>query len=639
MKNAGVGRRYRFEAFRFDAGTGELCNPAESIKLRPQASRALELLLSRRGELLTKDELRQALWPDERIVMFESSIAAVMRELRRALGDDPKSPRFIETIPKRGYRFLPPPGVPEARDARRRHGARGTAGGFLNLSQGLAVALVVLLPNAIEKIPALASARTAEPVTVTVLPFESLAPPLASLSGDLSRELVGWLGHAAPETLRVIDATGRRTGDAAPSDLVLQGSVRAVEDGPGEAVVVSVRLLSGADGAFVWGEDYPRRPGEPAVVAREVSARIADRVLSSALPGWSTGYGEPAGNQDAAEHYRRGLDSLEQFSPQAVAGAVEDFAEAIRLDPGFDAAHARFAEALIHWMGPARTAERVEQARQAASRAIQLEPRNAVAYRVLGEIGLFVDRDWQLAGRHLEQSVRLSPSAAPGHHSYALWLSSRGRQEEALREIRLAEALDSGSIAISIDAMLLHFYARDFEGTVTAARRLQQLWPGSQSAHRYVVLSRLATGDAAGAADEARAVLGDLNATLADSRLITAMPDGDVLEAYWTASLGAVQRWVQEDGGDPSFLSFHYLQLGQQDAALHSLETAIADARFSYLLPFLGVSPAYDSLCGNQRFERILRDLRQSALTVESVDSRCDAAMQAAAPRAARAAR
>jgi tetratricopeptide (TPR) repeat protein len=290
-------------------------------------------------------------------------------------------------------------------------------------------------------------------------------------------------------------------------------------------------------------------------------------------------------------------------------------------------------------MGPSLAAERIEQARQAALRAVELEPRNAVAHRVLGEIALFFDRDWQRAGRHLERSVRLSPSAAPGHHSYASWLSSRGRHDEALREIRLAEALDSGSVVISIDAMLLHFYARDFEGTVHAARRLQQLWPASQSAHRYIVMSRLATGDVAGAAAEARAVLAGSEPTAAESRSTPAMADTEALEAYWQASLSTVLQYVQENQADPSFLSFHYLQLGQPEAAVDSLEKAVATGRFSYLLPYLGVSPAYDSLCGNRRFERILRDLRQSALTAESVESRCGAAMQAATRHSAPAAR
>lgn len=647
MRNKGVDGRYYFESFRFDAGSGELSNSGRSLKLRPQVSLALELLVSRRGELVTREEFRDALWPDERIVMFESSIAAVMRELRRALGDNPKSPRFIETIPKRGYRFVPAaanapakaasPAQP-ARIAGSRQGRfRGTAGGFLNLSQGLAIAMIVLLPGAVERMPPLAQGPRAEPVSVAVLPFENLSAlsPQSALAEALPRDIVGRLGPVAPEGLRVIDRTGTSESGGTSADFVLRGSVRAAGEGSAEAVV-SARLLAGANGAFVWGEDFRRLPQEVNLTAGELSARVAGSVLSSTLPGWSNGYEPSLTTSEAAEHYRRGLAAVDRFEPQANAEAIDAFEQALRLDPAFDAAHARLAETLTHWVGPVVTADRLERARQAALRAIELEPRNAIAHRVLGEIGLFFDRDWQLAGRRLERSVELAPAAAPGHHSYAAWLSSRGRHDEALREIDLAEALDPASVAVSIDVMLLHYYARDFEGTIAAARRLRQLWPESHSSYRFTVLSQLAMGDTAAAASEARAALAGRKPTPAESRSAVALTDSEALEAYWKASLEAVKRYVEENDGDPTFLSLLYVQLGQQDAAVDALEEALAKQRFSYFLPFLGVSPAYDSLCGHRRFERILRDLHQSALNSESVDSRCAGAMQAAARHPAR---
>ena len=635
MENPGVGSRYAFESFRFDAATGELAGPERTLKLRPQASQALEVLISRQGGLVTREELRDALWPDERIVMFESSIAAVIRELRRALGDDPKAPRFIETIPKRGYRFVAAPAplpsqahappderrTPEAR----RQSFRATAGGFLTLSQGLAIALIVLLPGAVERMPPLAGSP-AEPVYVSVVPFEtSEGAPLAGLAEALPRYVVGRLGPVAPERLRIIDDTGpRETGGPAP-DFVLRGGIRGA--GGGEAVV-SVRLLTGSGGAWVWGDDYRRLPADPDLTARELSARIAGDVLSSALPLWADGYSLPAAvAPDAAQDYRRGVEALARFDENANAEAVEAFEAAIRSAPAFDAAHGRLAEALTHWIGPVVTADRIERARRSALHAVELDPRNALAHRVLGEIALFFDRDWELAGERLSRSVTLAPAAAPGHHSYAAWLSSRGRHDEALREIGLAGALDPASVAISIDVMLLHYYARDYEGTIAAADRLRQLWPESHAAYRFAVLSNLALGNEAEAADGARAALAD---RMPASETPRSLDDTETLQAYWQASLEAVRRFVRERNGDPTFLSLLYLQVGQREAAIGVLEEALAQGRFSYFLPYLGVSPAYDTLCGHPRFERILRDLQQGALSSESVDSRCAGAMQAA---------
>jgi hypothetical protein len=110
-----------------------------------------------------------------------------------------------------------------------------------------------------------------------------------------------------------------------------------------------------------------------------------------------------------------------------------------------------------------------------------------------------------------------------------------------------------------------------------------------------------------------------------------ALTDSEALQAYWLHGLDVVTHYVQQDDADPSFLSIHYIQLGKSDAAIDALQIAVNDHRFSYLLPYLGVSPAFDSLCGYPRFERILRDLRQSALNGDSVESRCAAAIAAAA--------
>lgn len=633
MNGAEIDGPYSFGSFRFDAATGELLSPDRARKLRPQASKALQILVSRHGGLVTREELRDALWPEERVVMFESSIAAVIRELRRALGDDPKSPRFIETIPKRGYRFVAAtahPPVPADEQRTRRGGRRcfrATAGGFLTLSQGLAIALIVLLPGAVDRMPPLTE-PPAKLVYVAVLPFQTVAaPPLqAALAEALPRDVVGRLGPAAPERLRIIDGTEPREPGGPGPDYVLRGSIRGA--GAGDAVV-SVRLLTGTGGTYVWGEDYRRVPADVDLTARELSSRIAGNVLSSTLPLWSDGYSPAplATVPEAALHYRRGVDALERFDADANAEAIQAFEEAIRLDRSFDAAHARLAEALMHWVGPVVTADRIERARHAALQAVALAPRNALAHRVLGEIALFFDRDWKLAGERLSRSVALAPAAAPGHHSYAAWLSSRGRHDEALREIDLAGALDPASVAISIDVMLLHYYARDFEGTIAAADRLRQLWPESHAAYRFAVLSHLELGNEAEAAHSARAALADRKPTLAAPR---ALDDSEALQAYWQASLEAVRQFVRDKGGDPTFLSLLYLQVGQPDAAIGVLEEALAQNRFSYFLPFLGVSPAYDSLCGHPQFERILRDLHQAALSRESVDSRCAGAMQAA---------
>jgi DNA-binding winged helix-turn-helix (wHTH) protein/TolB-like protein len=635
MNKAEITHRFAFESFRFDPASGELRGPDRSIKLRPQASLALELLLVRQGEVVSRRELREALWPDERVVLFEASIAAVIRELRRALGDDSKAPRFIETVPKRGFRFVmqsteSEPDNVAASDSSLRENRR--RGGFLRVPEVMVLALMVLPTGDTGQFRL--HLQESPPVTVAVLAFEELSgrPAHGVLADSLPRELVGWLGAVAPERLRVVDRIGAEKAgvglhDEKPADFVVLGSVR---DDRG-AAVISAEMLFGADGRFAWGEHYRRKAEDTGLTAREVAARIADRVVSKSLPQWSSGSGVASSNLAAADAFRRGTEALAQLSDEKTLEAVEAFREATELDPAFSAAHARLAEALISWTGPAVTQDRVERARQAARTSIELVPTNAAGHRVLGEIELYYDRDWQAAGIRLERSVARAPSDASGHHSYAAWLSARGRHGDALREIDLATALDPASVAISIDVMLLRYYARDFEGTVSAARRLKQLWPAGQGSHRFIVLSRLATGDTTVAAAEARTVLAGTDSTPAAAHSVSALSDSEALEAYWTASLRAISRHVRKNSGDPAVLALPYVQLGRFDAANSALESALTSGHFSYFLPYLGVSPAFDRMCGHYRFERILRRLRQSALTDERDLPRCAAATANAA--------
>lgn len=617
--SAAGGRRYGFGSFEFDAAAGELRGPDGASQLRPQAALVLELLLAKSGEVVTKEELRRALWPDERVVMFEASIAAVIRELRRIFGDDPRSPRYIETISRRGYRFVgrtrrPPSGAA-------RIGRRPLRGRFPGAAIALAMVAAVLLAAGLQRyLPGGSVAPERGPVTVAILPFDRTSAPAAggALAEAVARHLVVFLGTAVPDQLDVLDATAVPEQGGEPHrsvDYVVRGSVR--EDG--DAVVVSARLLTGADGRFVWGSDYPRTSPDESLTAREVAARIADSTLSATLPARKKASAAAEANAQAAAAYGRGEEALETLSREGAVEAVEAFRQATVLEPGFAAAYARLAEALLSWAGPPVTAGRVGHARNAARRSIELDPTRALGHRVLGEIALFFDRDWPLAGRYLERSVELAPADGPGHQAYAAWLSARGRHDEALRQIDLARALDPGSVAISIDVMMFHYYAREFEETIRAARRLQKLWPGNEGSYRYVILSRLELGDVAGAASEARARLA--GSTPADGA--NALTDAEALDEYWAASLRVIARHVRETSGDPTALAMLYVQAGRLEEALRELEAAMSVPRFSYLLPYLGVSPAFDGMCGVPGFEQALRRLRQSALDGERL-VRCE---------------
>lgn len=618
---AGSGQ-YVFGPFRFDPAACELSRPGGAVRLRPQVAAALDLLLANRGRVVSRAELRRALWPDSRVVMFEASIAAVLRELRRALDDDPRAPRCIETVPKRGYRFLAPAAAGDGARAEAPQGAfrHGKRGGFLRISAAVSLAFVAALAGDTR----IDDATRAAAITVAVLPFEAPTPLPGHrrLADSLRRELVGWLGAIAPGRLGVVDGAGTdREGGGRRVDFTLSGSV---VDDAGTALVTAA-LLGAPDGRFAWGDRYRREAKDTSLEARAMAAIIAESVAANALPQWTNGTDAATADAAAAEAFRRGSEALAQASPQGTAEAVAAFRTATARDPDFSAAHAQLATALTSWLGPELTAERVEESRRAAQTALELLPSNAVAHRVLGELALWYDRDWEDAGNQLERAIELAPADAPGHHSYANWLSARGRHADALREIDLAAALDPESVAISIDVMFLHYYARDFRGTIGAAERLARLWPGNEASPRYAILAWLALGNRAAAADLARTRLARHRTLPADAAAL--LSDTAILEAYWKATLRRQQRYVDEESGDPAVLAAANVQLGRLDTAFAALRRAHASRHFSYYLPYLGVSPALDPLCGHPGFERLLRDLRQAALGGQVTPPRCAAAI------------
>ena len=607
---------YEFGDFRFDPGSGQLLGEGRERKLRLQAAQTLELLLKAAGEVVSREELRRELWPDKRVVSFEASICAVIRELRRALGDEANAPRYIETIPRRGYRFI---ALVEPRDGSivrapaphpQRLFGRDPAGVVVR-----AVALASLLTAA----SLMGGSGSVPPpwpggfgegtnMVLALQPFRVLdaGSRRPAFAVALEDELATVLARAPLDRLGVVRAPSPDTLPMGTTH-VLEGSLRAGQ----ESFEFTVRVAAANSGSLVWSDRYPVPDGADALAVRKISVRIADAVLQQVLPSQSGGAVGASAVPLALEKWREARRVLAAKTAEATSDAIAILEEAVTADADFVPAQTALAEALLRWPGPRKTAESVQRARVAAQRALLLAPADGSAHRVLGEIALFHDRDWGEAESRLERAVSLSPGNAVTRDSYAAWLSARGRHDEALREIELAEALDPAAAAISIDVMLFHYYARDFEGSLQAARRLAMLWPGNIMSDLYTVLANLGRGDVAAAAEQARRTMAGWQSTVGDESSLPSV-DEEALALFWRRYLWGVKRL-----SDPERVAIAVAeaQLGELDEAAAHIDAAVDEQSFSYAIPFLGVNPALDPLRGRPDFERTLRSLGQAALS------------------------
>lgn len=622
MEQAADQERFEFSGFRFDPASGELHGRGTVLKLRAQVARVLSLLLESPGVVVDRDTLRRTLWPDKRVVLFEVSIAATIRELRRALGDNARSPRYIETLPRRGYRFIAPVSQVSCLPGSTTNGTvalagRRPPGTWLRSGKLLLILSLWLVFDGSVSIESTPSMHAAADATLT-FHIEALAPYADDQAALLLRrvvheELPAYLAAALSSDVRVIARDGgpiadpKRPATRGHQAVRVAGNIRV----DGDALVVSARGHAARDGRQLWSGRYRVPADDPVLAGREAAARIAGAILNELAPVLLGTMATPP-PEPALESFRQAMEQMQRQSAESADAAARHFQDAIDVAPEFAAAYAGLADALVSWPGPPKTPARIRRARAAATRALELAPDHPVAHRVLGDLHLFEDWAWTSAAERLTRAAQLAPADARIRHSLAAWLSARGRHRDALLEIELARALDPASIAISFDVMAFHFYARDFAGTLEAAARLALLWPGNHASGRFSVLSHQAMGDLATAQRVAWRDLVQRGAVAGELRPAAATDTGIALETYWAGTAQALEQGAAGTWIDPAQLAVAYAQAGRAREALAMIETATGEPYFSYLVPYLGVTPALDPLRGHMPFEQALRSLGQA---------------------------
>ncbi len=595
--------RVRFADFEMDLARGELLRAGRPRRLEPLPTRLLTVLLERPGHLFLRDELLERAWPDGQHGS-ERGLNTAIRQTRRALGDSATRPRFIETVPRRGYRFIaevaegpdepaPGSGGPGRERAPRRRVGRAVVGA------ATAVGLAALVGRA------LLPDDRAE-LRIAVLPFDVLGAPASGelLAASLEEDLITALGTPAPDRLQVIARTSssRYAGsDASVADIareldvgfLIEGSLRPGSDD----VQVVARLVRAGDAAEVWSEMYVLDgPAQLDAVAGAVATRVVGTLVPDSPATPELARAEPA--EAARLPFLMGRHLLHDERWESRVRSISPLEEAIRLDPGFAPAHAMLAEALI-------LTDRIVDAEPHARTARSLDPDLPLGHLVDGFLAMLLDGDQPRAEASLRRAVAEMPGNPRPMQVLAYQLLVRGRTVEALGWMERATRLDPVSAATVGDLGYFYYLAGRHADALEWCDRARELDPAAEWPLRCAFDAARAAGHAREARAAALALLERSDASGWTPRPDTAGPESDAVERWARVELARARAAVRAEQPAHYWLALALADLGRADEAALELRAAAVEE------PSLGTltaarEPRLAALRGTEGYRELL---------------------------------
>ena len=607
-----------FGPFELDVRSGELRSDGRRQRLQSQPAQLLALLVGQAGELVTREQLRAQLWPDDTFVDFDHGLNNAVNRIREALGDSAVSPRYVETVPRRGYRFVakiesrvmasPAPEVSQNAPVRLETLHRQSFAWIAAVTiifVFVAATIFVLLRN---RAPSPAVGIQA----IAVLPFANLSadPSQEYFVDGVSDQLITDLARVP--SLHVISRTStlqyrgtRKTSQQIAHELgidaLIEGSVIRV----GNRVRITAQLIDARRDRHLWAESYDRDLQDVLAVQSRVAIEIAQQVNARIAPDLRRLEGRGPVNSAAYDAYLLGRYSLTRQNSDAMKQAVVAFEHAIELDPTYASAYSGLADAwslLANYRG-ATPQEAFPKSEDAARRALQLDSSLADAHASLGLALHHFEWDWPGAEREYKSAIQSSPSDSVAHLRYAELLSTLNRHDEAVREIARAQELDPNSIVVAANVSRIFYWARRYDECIDQSKRVIELDPGRLYSHVFLGMAYEAKGmyaDSQHEFEQAAKLNGGAPGTgVAHLMAVT----GRGREAQ-----GLLRSFKYSVEADWYHISGVYAALGQKDQAFAALENAFRLRDF--FVPLLNVDPWMDPLRSDARFKDILRRLR-----------------------------
>jgi TolB-like protein len=581
----------RFAGYEVDLSAGQLYKHGVKISLREKSFQVLVSLLEHPGEVVTREGLRRQLWREEVFVDFDNNLNTAIARLREALCDSADHPRFIETLPKRGYRFLEkvsePPLTPEKRTAKR--------------------------------------------ARLIVLPFVNLSgdPAEECFSDAMTDEIITEFARLAPEQLAVIARTTAmhykgsqkdvaRIGRELGVDYVVEGGVRRTKDQAG----VNVQLIQVSDQTQLFAKKYDAALGDVFNMQRHVALDIAGRIGLAPVPGniragaaVSVGLAvrKPTENLTAYNEYIQARYLMGKTTEEGLANAKQHLERAIACDPEFALAYDALAE--VYWylgyLGFMRPREAFAAGIVHALRAIEIDNTRAETHALLGQFHKTVEYNWPEVHREMALALQLDPTSPLVRLRYAVsWLMPQGRMEEAAAEVEFALQSDPLSMFVRTWWTLMLLIWHQHERTLEAARQVLELDPVAYWAHLAIGSTYRDQGifeKAIAAYRRAMEESGESPPTMGWLGLTLGL-SGNTSEAR--ALLERLYRKAAQGYVAPTSLAWIHLGLGEIDTAFEWLNRAVDECdqllmpikSYTFLNPIRG-DPRFAALLGKMNLE------------------------------------
>jgi TolB-like protein/tetratricopeptide (TPR) repeat protein len=453
---------WRFGTFELNSSIGELRKKGIKIKLQDQPLQVLIMLLKCPGEIISREELQKKLWPADTFVDFEHGLNKAMNRLRAALGDSSENPRFIEALPRKGYRFIASP---------------------VN-----------------SDLPANATSESPK-IRLAILPLENLNgdPEQEFFSDGLTEELITRLGGLSAGRLGVIARTSvnqyKRTvkgideiGRELNVDYIVEGSVRRSNG----RVRISAQLIQVSDQTHVWAESYEHNLQDVLALQDDVAGAVVAEIRNRIAPEIKVLHAKSQSiDPNAYEAYLKGRHYFSKLSREGFWKALECFKTAIDAEKTYAPAYCGLAD--CYWklgqLGLLRPMEAYPNAKQAAQRALEIDPLLADVHVSLASVAFYYEWDWARAESGFLRAIQLNPHLAIAHALYALSLTFLGRHTEASIEIRKALELEPlGQAPNLIFALCLHL-SEQIEAAVEQYKKLVDLHPDCFHAHTTMAIA------------------------------------------------------------------------------------------------------------------------------------------------------
>jgi TolB-like protein/DNA-binding winged helix-turn-helix (wHTH) protein/Tfp pilus assembly protein PilF len=621
-----------FGAFEVDLRAGALSKKGRRIKLQEKPFQVLKVLLERPGELVTRDELQQRLWPSDTFVDFDNSLNNALTRLRQALEDSVDEPALIRTIPRRGYIFIArisSKGVVEPGEAglaqawpgretstNGRNGQRAVAAKALAGVAAVALlTLTSLLFYLARKNEPLAQTSASGPIRLLVLPFDNFSgdPAQEYFSDGLTDEMITHLGGMYPRRLTVIARTSamqykgtRKTLEQIAHDLggvdyVLEGSVRRAEG----HVRIDAQLFQARNQASLWTQTYERDARDILAVQRDVATHVGRSLTLELLPA-SAAVPNSGTNAEAYDDYLKGLYQLNERTQESAQKSIQYLEQAIQKNPRDSRAYAALASAYVVAAGWSALSpkEAYPKVRAAAKKALALDDSLAEAHTMLAEVLHVYDWDWIGAEREYLKALELNPNSAVTHKLYAEYLTHAGRYDEALAETRRAQDLDPLSLVNNTMVGFVYLEARQYDRAVEEFKKTLELDPDFAPAHHFLGWAYLGQGRFEQAISEYQREK-ELNK---NANYVVASLGISLARAGRKQEAEQILEELRERSKRSYVSSFDvaqiYLALGDKESSLAYLNKALEE--HSYDLVFMGSIPP-NPLSNDPRYQQILK--------------------------------